>query len=185
VRSLPEFSTIHLSGIREAEIIRSTVSKVELSGYANLVNNMESRVTNGHLYFSFPNHQNIKNDNVKLKIYTGNIAGLYQSGDTKVKIGEGFQLDVFSVYLSGYSHLEIANGTVNRLIAEGSGKSKIFAQMFEAKKAELELSGDSYAEVKSAELLKVHASGRVRVKYWGSPPATDVQTSGEAKVERQ
>lgn len=185
MRSLPAFTTVHFSGIREAEIILSDVSKVELSGYANLVNNMESRVSSGHLYFSYPNHYNIKNDNVKLKIYTSSLDGVYQSGATRVKIGEGFHLDVLSVYQSGNSHLEMAGGTANRLVADGSGNSKIFAKTFQAKKVELELSGNSFAEVTATDLLKVHASGKVRVKYWGTPAATDVQTSGEARVERQ
>jgi hypothetical protein len=185
IRNLSEFTTVHLSGIREAEIIPGNESKVELSGYANLVNNMESRVSSGHLYFSYPNYYNIKNDNVKLRIYTKNLDGIYQSGSTKVKISEGFHLDVFTVYQSGNSHLEIAGGSANRFVAEGSGNSKVFAKSFNAKKVELELSGNSYSEVAPSELLKVHASGRVRVKYWGTPASTDVQTSGEAKVERQ
>jgi Putative auto-transporter adhesin, head GIN domain len=185
VRSMPEFTSVDLSGMREAEIILSNESKVELSGYANLVNNMETIVSSGHLYFRYPNHQNIKNDNVKLRIYTKNLEGIFQSGSTKVIISEGFHLDVFTVYQSGNSHLEIAGGSANRFVAEGSGNSKIFAKAFNAKKVELELSGNSYTEVAPSELLKVHASGRVRVKYWGTPASTEVQTSGEAKVERQ
>jgi len=185
VRQLSAFTTVHFSGLREAEIIYSTESKVELSGYANLVNNMEARVTGGNLYFSYPNHYNIKNDNVKLRIYTNKLDGIYQSGDTKIKIGEGFNPDVFKVYLSGNSHLEIAGGSANRFIIEGSGRSKVFAKPFQSDRVEIDLSGDSYAEVAPVDFMKVHASGKVRIKYWGSPAGTDVQTSGDAKVERQ
>ncbi len=185
MRSLPDFTTVHVSGLREAEIILADESKVELSGYANLVNNLESKVTGGHLYFSYPNHINIKNDNVKLKIFTPTLEGIFQSGDTKVIIGGGFQTGTFKAYLSGNSHLEIADGSASRFVVEGSGKSKIFAKPFVSEKVELDLSGDSYAEISPVDFMKVHASGKVRVKYWGLPAQTDVQTSGDARVERQ
>ena len=144
---------------------------------------MEPRVSNGSLYFSYPNHYNIKNDHVKLKIYTSNLDGVCQSGATKVKIGEVFHFDVLSVYQSGNSYHEMADGTVNRLVADGSGNSKIFAKSFSTKN--VELSGNSFAEVAASDLLKVPASGRVRIKYGVTPAATDLHSSGVAGVERQ
>lgn len=184
-RTLAAFEVIHFSGIREAEIIESAETKVELTGYANLVDNMESRVSNGHLYFSYPGYYNIKNDNVKLRIYTGSVKEIYQSGSTKVKVGNGFSWDALKVFQSGRSHLEIAGGTANRLLISGSGDSKVFAKPVVTGRIELDLSGNSYAEVWATGYLKVDASGRVRVKYWGNPAETNVRTSGDARVERQ
>lgn len=184
-RTLPAFEVVHFSGIREAEIIESAETKVELTGYANLVNIMESRVSNGHLYFSYPGYYNIKNDNVKLRIYTGNLKEIYQSGSAKVKVGAGFSWDALRVFQSGRCHLEIAGGTANRLLISGSGESKVFAKPVAAGRVEMDLSGNAYAEVWVTGYLKVDASGRVRVKYWGSPTETNVKTSGEARVERQ
>lgn len=185
IRVLGAFDVVHFSGIREAEIIKGDESKVELTGYASLVNNLEARVSNGNLYFYYPNYHNIKNDNVKIRIYTRQVNDLYQTGETKVKIGEGFAWDVLRIHQSGKSHLEIGGGTANRVTIDGSGQSKVFAKPLAAARIEMDMSGDSYGEVLVNNYLKVHASGRVRVKFWGAPATTDVQTSGEASVERQ
>lgn len=185
VRDLSQFDVVHLSGLREAEIILSNDWKVEMTGYSNLLHHFESRVTNGNLHFLFPHHHVVRNDNIKVKIYTPGIVKIYQSGNTKVKVGNGFQWDELGIYLSGNSHFEVAGGRANTFRADASGNAKIFARPLVAKTAKLHVSGLVQAEVAPTNYLYVEGSGKTRVRYWGSPNAVDVRTSGDARVMRQ
>ncbi len=185
IRNVQTFDVVHISGNREAEIIKSDKWMVELSGYANLLLHYDARVSNGNIYFEFPNHTNVTNDNIKLKIYTPSIATITQSGNTKMKVSAGFTGNELGVFLSGSSRFEMDRNIYNRVRIEGSGNTRIYARSAEVKRVDLFLSGLAEAEVFASEQLKVDASGKSKVKYWGEPIATDIRTSGDVKVERQ
>ncbi|HSK13971.1 MAG TPA: DUF2807 domain-containing protein, partial [Phnomibacter sp.] len=166
-------------------IIKSTEYKVEMTGYANLLDVFEATVQGGNLNFSYRGDLWVKNDNIKLKIYTPTVTKIHQSGVTKVVVGNGYDWDMLHAFLSGESHFEVTGGTANNFGVDGSGNSKIFARNLLAKSVEVFASGNTQAEVRATDYLYVDASGRTRVRYWGLPISFDIRTSGEARVIRQ
>jgi hypothetical protein len=90
-----------------------------------------------------------------------------------------------SVFLSGSSRFEMNNNIFNHMRIEGSGNTRVYAKSAEVKKVDLFLSGLAEVEVFVREQLKVDASGKAKVKYWGEPASTDIRTSGDVQVERQ
>jgi hypothetical protein len=184
-RTVQAFSQVHLSGLREAEIIPSNDYKVEISGYENLLERFETKSENGHLHFRFTENPRVKNDNIKLKIFTPSVQSIYQSGNTKVKVAQGFTLDVLQLLLSGNSAVEIAGGTAQTFRVEASGNANVKARPLQSKSANIRVSGNVRAEVSPVEYLLVEGSGNARVYYWGTPPTMDVRTTGTARVLRQ
>ena len=185
LRNVGQFDVVHISGSREAEIIKSDKWRVELSGYANLLARFEARVENGNLRFEYPGVTNVSNDNIKIKIYAPSVLGITQSGDTRMRVWEGFSGDRMNVELSGKSRFEIGPNTFNYLRLDGSGETTIYARDAKAQKVELYLSGEAEAEVFASEILKIDASGKAKVRYWGRPQDTDFKTSGDVVLEKQ
>ena len=179
------FTQVHLSGLREAEIIPSNDYKVEISGYENLVERFETKSENGHLHFRYTENPLVKNDNIRLKIFTPSLKNIYQSGNTKVKIASGFNWDVLQLLMSGTSEVEFAGGNAETLRVEASGNASIKARSLETKAANIRVSGNVRAEVSPFEYLLVEGSGSAHVYYWGTPPSVDVRTTGTARVLRQ
>ena len=184
VRVLNQFDKVQISGNREAVIIKSEERKVELTGYANLVDRYSEKLKNGNLSFEYPAFTRVRNDNVKLKIYTPDLAMVGLSGNTRLTIGEGFSSDRLELQLSGNTFVEGGTGTVNVLRIDASGNPDILLKSVIAREADLHLSGNPEVEVFAEQKLSVNASGTGKIKYWGSP-ATSIKVSGTVKVERQ
>jgi len=180
-RSLPTFSAIEVSGNRQAEIILSTDSKVEITGYQNLVPAYKSYVSNGKLRFEFNNCNNVKNDNISLKIYTPSVSAISMSGNTEVQVSENFSAEYFEAFLSGNGTLRMHGGNFNQLKLHTSGSAKVYASAVLSNQSNVSVSGNGYLEVKASKTLDVHISGNGEVHYWGNPTVSST-ISGNGKI---
>lgn len=180
-RDLKEFSKVELSGLRYAEIIHSNKSMVEITGYENLIPVFESNVNNGCLVFKYPNFTSVKNDNITLKIYTKSLSNINLSGKTEMVIGNGFVGNIFQANLSGSSVLRIGEGKFELFDISSSGESKVYARDFETIKAQVDISGRSFIEVKTISDLNIKISGEGEVHYWGNPTVS-TKISGNGKT---
>ncbi|MCU0404496.1 MAG: DUF2807 domain-containing protein [Chitinophagaceae bacterium] len=179
------FDKVHISGNREVEIIKSNQQRVEVSGYANLVREYDDKLSNGSLSFEYPALSRVRNDNVKLKIYTSDLSLITLSGNCKLQLGEGFNWEKLDFHLSGNARVESLNGTANKLRIDASGNPDIFLKQLMVNEADLHLSGNPEVEVNVKDALHLNASGSGRIKYWGSPASSVINVSGNVKVERQ
>jgi len=180
-RSLPAFTAIEVSGNRQAEIILSAESKVEITGYQNLVPAYQSHVSNGKLRFEFNNYHNVKNDNISLKIYTPSVSAISMSGNTEVQVSENFSADYFEAFLSGNGTLRMHGGNFNQLKLHTSGSAKVYASAVLSKQSNISVSGNGYLEVQASKTLDVHISGNGEVHYWGNPTVSS-SISGNGKI---
>jgi hypothetical protein len=180
-RSLSAFTSVDISGMRYAEIIYSDKSMVEITGYENLVPVFESNVKNGSLSFKYPNFTKVKNDNIKLKIYTPVLNKIRLSGSTEVVIGDGFEGQSFEANLSGLSKLSIENSQYEFFDVFSSGNSKVLAKDFIANRIKVDISGNGYLEVNAISELAIKISGNGEVHYWGNP-AVSTKISGSGKA---
>jgi hypothetical protein len=180
-RQVSDFTMVEISGNRFAEIIPSAESKVEITGYENLIPAFESRVINGKLYFDFPNHYNVRRDNIKLKIFTPVVGKLRLSGQTEVTITDGFNGQVFEAQLSGNGKLTTGTGNFETIGIFTSGNSRVYARNLTGNKVQVDVSGNGYIEVKAKAQLAVNISGNGEVHYWGTPAIT-TKISGNGKA---
>jgi hypothetical protein len=180
-RTLPSFTSVAVSGTRSVEIIPSAESRVELSGYQNLVDAYSSSVTNGRLSFSYPAQTAVRRDNISLKIYTPQLGALWMDGDMKVLMKNGWQGQSLTVQLSGNGELRMEGGQLDSLVLRSSGNGLIYAEPLQARVAEVDLSGYARIQVRASEKLEVRISGDGEVHYWGNPMVTS-QISGRGKT---
>jgi hypothetical protein len=180
-RMFNAFTAVEISGDREAEIIFSSESKVEISGYENLIAAYSSRVSNGKLYFDFPNACVVKNDNIRLKIFTPQLSKIVISGSGTVATGEGFTGQVFEGLLSGDALLTIGTGQYDKVRYTISGSGQILAEPLAAKTATVFISGSGKVEVRASQTLDATISGSGMVHFWGNPAVTS-HISGDGKL---
>jgi hypothetical protein len=184
-RQLAPFHNIQIDGTTESEVVFSTESKVEITGYQNLVNEYLSEVNNLSLKFRFRNLQNIRNNNLRVKIYTPNLRSVSLSGDLGMVIGEGFKANSFYANLSGITRLEWNGGEYKETYYDVSGNAKLYARLLKANSVVIEASGNTKAEATALEQLDATASGTSEIAYWGRPPIINIHLTGRAKVERK
>lgn len=180
-RRLASFTTIDLSGNRQAEIIRSTESKVEITGYQNLVSAYSATINNGRLSLEYPNYTNVRNDNIRLRIYTPLLSSVWQSGNSRLLIGAGFSSNNMEVRLSGNSEVRFGDGQFTNLFIHVSGNAHVYTEAATATHARVEVSGNAKVEVKATETLRVNISGNAEVFYHGNPTITQ-NISGRGKL---
>jgi hypothetical protein len=180
-RELSDFTMVEISGERYAEIIPANKQRVELTGYENLVAAYEAKVINGKLSFEYPDHCNVLRDNIKMKIYTSSIHKIAMSGHTEVKVADGFSGQQFDAQLSGNSHLTIGTGNFETSGFFTSGNAKVYASNLASNKAQVDVSGNGYIEVKAKDQLSIRISGNGEVHYWGNP-AVSSSISGNGKT---
>lgn len=183
-RTLPSFTSIDLVGNRNAEFVYSTESKVELTGYGNLLNSLQEKVENGRLSFEYPGHTNVRNDNIRLRIYTPHITKATLVGNADVKIGSGFNNSDFKAELAGNGKLRFAPNHFNKLELRTSGNAEVYAEPAEAKRVDVEVSGNAFIEVRATERISIQVSGSGEVNYWGNPSDADIHISGHGHAIR-
>jgi len=182
-RSLSSFKKLSLSESMEIEVIKSIERKVEITGYANLVAALETKNSNQRLMLDYGNRIWVRNDNVKLKIFTPDIEAIEISGSSNVILRTGFsgRLDV---NISGSGSLYTDSTNFDHLNLNISGSGNINTEPATTKNAEAHIGGSGKIKVRVSEFLKVRIGGNGEVKYWGNPQ-TDVNISGNGKVLRQ
>jgi hypothetical protein len=183
-RTLVPFESVDIVGNRDVEIIPSTESKVEITGYENLVPAYTAKVSQGRLYFEFPYHVVVKNDNIRLKIYTPVFKGTRLVGNNNVLVKTGFAEENFEADLAGNAKLRFEPNHFNKLEVRMSGNAEVFAEPAIAKRADVQVSGNGYVEVRASESIRIQVSGSGEVNYWGSPADTDISISGSGKAIR-
>jgi Putative auto-transporter adhesin, head GIN domain len=182
-RNLAAFSAIEIAGNRQAEIILSTESKVEITGYQNLVAAYKSNVSNGQLRFDYHNCTKVQNDNISLKIYTPSLSSINMSGNADVKMGGNFSGNYFEAMLSGNGILRMQGGNFSTVKLNSSGSAKVYASAVVSNQANVFVSGNGYMEVQATKALDVRISGNGEVHYWGNPTVSS-NISGNGKIVR-
>jgi hypothetical protein len=183
-RTLVPFESVEIVGNRDVEIIPSAESKVEITGYENLVPAYTAKVSQGRLYFEFPYHAVVKNDNIRLKIYTPGLKATKLVGNNNVLVKSGITTDNFMADLTGNAKLRFEPNHFNKLEVRMSGNAEVFAEPAIARRADVQVSGNGYVEVRASESIRVQVSGSGEVNYWGSPADTDISISGRGKAIR-
>jgi hypothetical protein len=179
-RSVQEFTSVEAEGAFEIEWAPGPPS-CTIRTDENLLRHVETSMDGKKLRMEWhgqlhPTH------GMKVKISSAAMTGARLTGAVRLSAtrlsGDGFYLDG-----TGATRVTV-DGTANELMATMSGASKLDAESFQVKTAELSISGAGKAEVSASEVLKVAISGAGKVTYNGNP-SIEKHISGAGTIRKR
>lgn len=164
-RPTTDFSDVKAGGVFEIEWQPGPAS-LTIKTDSNLLKYIDNRVDGKTLRLE--SYENLRpTRRIKVFLTSPVFNGASFSGAGRLKAtrlaGPKFYLET-----SGASHIELA-GTVDDLIGEMSGATKLDAQDLHTKNADIDMSGAAKARVYASETLRISISGAGKVTYFGHP----------------
>jgi uncharacterized protein involved in outer membrane biogenesis len=185
IRTVGTFTSAQVNGSIEMHIIKGAEQKVEVKGYSNLVNVVETNLVNNRLNIKFQDEFfNIRNNNVQVYITVPALDGAATNGSGGTSI-EGFTNGgTISANVNGSGRITISNSTYDNAVLEVNGSGEINAAGLSSKNVDATIHGSGNIETTCSQVLKGSISGSGNIKYWGNP-AVDVKISGSGRVKKQ
>lgn len=185
-RDLAEIDAVELNGSEKLEIISATENKVEITGYHNLVPVYKSKVRNGKLVLEMDNdYINVKNNNIRVKLYTTGINNIYVngSGDVNARDNIGIRMDAV---VNGSGTISFGDNHFTELDVSVNGSGDVNAKDAVSETVYADISGSGDIDVTVRKYLNAKISGSGTVDYWGNPTdGVDAEISGSGKVRKQ
>jgi hypothetical protein len=164
-RPVTDFSDINAGGMFQIEWHPGSPS-LTITTDDNLLKYIESRVEGTTLRLDSSEHV-MRTRHIKVLVTSPRFTGARLSGAVRFTAtqltGPKFYLET-----SGASRINLS-GTVDELIGEMSGATRLEAEDLHTKSADIDLSGASRAKVFASETLRVSISGAGKVTYFGHP----------------
>ncbi|MCB0699251.1 MAG: DUF2807 domain-containing protein [Chitinophagales bacterium] len=186
VRSVGTFSKVVANGSSNVTIVEDDEYKVILTGYGNLINAYETRVSGDKLVLEFEDKfWNVKNDNVEIEVHTPYVDKVTINGSGDIDVHSGFRQDNFFANVSGSGNIRVTNNKYKSVNAEVNGSGNIDLESSTCESAYINISGSGEVYVFVTDFLKVNISGSGDVWYSGDPLSTDFSISGSGKVHKR
>lgn len=166
-------------------IIKGPVQKVEVKGYSNLVNVIETNTINNRLQVKFQDEYfNIRNNNVQVYITIPVLDGVATNGSGGTTV-DGFTNGAsISAVVNGSGRITLNNSSYDNTVFDVNGSGEINAAGLSATNVDATIHGSGNIETTCSQSLKGSISGSGNIKYWGNP-AVDVKISGSGRVKKQ
>ena len=176
--------------------------KIELTAQQNILNVIETLITNNRLVIRFKNNVRVRDhEQITIRVTAPSLTSINSSGAGNVTVSSPLAGNSLSFALSGSGNMTvpmvtagnlettisgsgnitIAGGTVNTEKIKISGSGNIDAQQVSAKSATTTTSGSGDVRVHASETLDVTISGSGSVFYLGNP-LINTNISGSGKV---
>jgi hypothetical protein len=117
----------------------------------------------------------------KMTQWTGDQLLIQASGMGKITLGN-LQLNRLLVKTSGSGAVSVS-GQITGLEVDMSGSSHLAAENLQSRVAKVQLSGSGAALIWVTESLEARISGSASLRYYGTPPTINQNTSGSASVQ--
>lgn len=190
-----QFNSIHISAPCSAVIHLSPGSKnsVQLSGYPNILDKINTRVENQTLFIEVKNNLDFETEQeIKADITTGSLKDLTISGAADV-VAKGiittgrFLLSIsgagnvsldkidagtLDLKISGAGNVSINSGKVRDAVYHVSGLGNIEAPALEVQHATAHVSGAGKINLLAVKTLSAKVSGAGKISYSGKPRLT-------------
>lgn len=120
---------------------------------------------------------------IKIAISSPSLNGAKLSGASDL-IAHGVTGSAFAIETTGASSI-VVDGTVDQLLADSTGASKINAKALQAKVVEMSVTGAADAWVNATEKLRVAITGAGTVNYSGNPPIIERKITGAGTISHK
>lgn len=184
-RVVPAFHSVETHYDITANIRYGSTQQLQVSGYENLLNILETNVENGVLKLKFNHRYNsVRNVNVvaNITVPAFNKATIHGSGDIAVSnFANGAS---FAALIHGSGNIKVQNSNYQNASATIHGSGDIDARGLQAKEAVADVfgSGDIFMSVSDRLKATIHGSGSIN--YWGSP-SVESNIHGSGRVVKR
>jgi hypothetical protein len=185
-RTLSDFTSIDADGSTDIDIYPSSTNRVIVTGYGNLIGVYETDVRGNTLHLGFKNgYWNIRNNNIKVTVYTTDVNSVHLNGSGKVYIHPDMNSSTMSVDVNGSGDVTIEDNDFTRFDCDVNGSGAINARQASCDQVYADISGSGDIDVTVNDLLDVKISGSGSVDYWGTPEVVNTDISGSGKVNKK
>ncbi|MBL7719928.1 MAG: DUF2807 domain-containing protein [Flavipsychrobacter sp.] len=185
-RTLSSFTSIEANGSTDIEIYASNTNKVIVTGYGNLIPIYETEVHGKTLHLEFKEgYWNIRNNNIKVTVYTTDMNAIHLNGSGNVNIHEDMNAHSMEVDVNGSGNIYIDNNKFDNFDCKINGSGNVKARAAECDDVYAKISGSGDIEITVNDLLDARISGSGDIDYWGSPEVVNTDVSGSGKVTKR
>lgn len=181
-RTVAAFDAVETHYNIKAVITYGNTQSVRVNGYENLLDVLETEVSNGVLRLTYNYRYNsVRNSNVVVYIQLPAIKKATIHGSGSIDIDGFNQGQELEARIHGSANIKIANSTYNKALLNIYSSGDVDASTLWAKEAEVNVYGSGYSYIVVGDKLKANIYGSGNVYYWGSP-ATEISVNGSGRV---
>ncbi len=180
-RELPTFKSITSQGAYRLVVTSGQPQSVVVSGDAEMLSKLNTKVVGDDLVISVPENMHIKwKEKLTITIGVAQLARFQMEGVGETKLN-GLSGDEFQLHYKGVGNLTAA-GRVQRFVLEADGVGSINTRELEAKAVQVRLSGVGSAKVRASESLNATVDGVGSLTYYGNPKQVHKSVDGIGTV---
>jgi len=180
-RSVSDFSEIQADGGFQIEW-RSGPPSLSITTDENLLRYVDSQNVDHRLQLH--SHGNIwSSHGIKVAISSSTRSGAKLTGAARLTANQ-LSGDRFAIESTCAAKVFL-DGSVDELVTDMTGASRLQAESLQTKTAEISSTGASHAEVAVSETLKVSITGAGKVIYSGNPPTIEKHISGAGSIRHK
>lgn len=184
-RYLSAISSVNLNGSEDLEIIPSSENKIIVTGYQNLVPEFETNVSGSTLNLEFDDKFfNVRNNNIKLTLYTTNMSRLDINGSGNATIKDSLKSDNLYISVNGSGNVYAYANYMENITVSVNGSGNINARQATGQNVNARISGSGNIEISVLEKLDAKISGSGEINYWGNPSVVNADISGSGKIRK-
>lgn len=166
----------------KAIITYGATQQVEVAGYENLLNILETPVENGVLKLKFrPGYHNVRNVNVVARIQLPAISNATIHGSNHIEVNGFTHHPTFTGQIHGSGAIKVTNSAFEKALLRVNGSGDIKAGGLQAKEAAVNINGSGNVSVTATDKLTATINGSGNVNYWGQP-SVEVSIQGSGRV---
>ncbi|MCU0334543.1 MAG: DUF2807 domain-containing protein [Chitinophagaceae bacterium] len=180
--TLPAFTQVESHYDIAADISYGATQQVEVTGYENLLKELNITVEQGILKLKFDTrYERVTNGNVVVKIKVPALAKASIHGSRDINISGFANGATLQARIHGSGSIRIANSSYQKAVLDVYGSGQIAGQGLQVSEAEANVFGSGHSSISVSQRLKVTVNGSGNVYYWGNPQLeTTYNGSGRA-----
>lgn len=184
-RQVEAFTRVEANGSTDVEILPATSNSVVVTGYQNLIPAYDTRVSNGKLVLEFKrDYINVRNNNIKVTVYTTGISGIYLNGSGNYKVRTGIKTNSMNGEINGSGKISFDKNEFKEATYHINGSGEIDARSAEVENVTAKISGSGDIDLTATKTLSTKISGSGSIDYWGNPGSVSTDVDGSGKVRK-
>jgi hypothetical protein len=184
-RNVSPFTGVETHYDIKAIVTYGPTQQVEVSGYENLINIMETVVENGVLKLRFNRDYNtVRNVNLVARIQVPAISSATIHGSNNIEVHNFATGNQFTGQIHGSGKIMVTHSSYQTADLRVNGSGDIDARSLQAKEAEAKINGSGSVYVAVTDKLKATIQGSGSINYWGNP-SVDASVQGSGKVVKR
>ena len=169
-KTVSPFTAVETHYDIKAIITYGATQQLEVSGYENLLNILETPVENGVLKLKFnQNYNTVRNVNVVARIQLPAITATTIHGSNNIEVSNFAGGNAFTAQIHGSGDIRVNNSAFQTATLRINGSGDIDARGLQAQEATTNINGSGDVSITVTGKLNATINGSGNINYWGSP----------------